>query len=305
MCKLKTYCYRNFLLLLLTLFLGILPSFAKGKNVKVDGYFKFVVSEKNLYEGQPVIVDLLYVGSQKDIAALNRQTYPDFGGLKWRETSVNSRERDFSKGKGDMESAIMARYIIEPERAGEYVINPGEILADVYTDETFVDPFWGATYREKVRVPVESKETKLKVSKLPADVTEKKMPVGDYDLEWILPPGEIVPGQEGIVILKVTGFGDFSGYSWDNIPNAFGEGLKFIGMSPDVNVGLKDGRIFSTANFICTFSALNEGSYMLNPIKVEYFSPSSKKRISKSVSPIKIEINKSKKAQRPLRYEEI
>lgn len=280
---------------------------AKGEN---EIFLKFEPSEKRIYPSQRFVVDLvLYVPTGIEVASIQKMSNPMFDGLKWSENSFNRHDEsilDSEKSKdGKYNKTTVGRYVLVSDNPGQFKITPGRYFAFVLTGEKMIDPFWGTAYYKKERVEVQSESTSLKIQDIGKTENVLKSGIGEFEAAWILPPGDIEPGQEGIVILEIKGNGDLQNAEWPDLGNSFGSGLKFIGMSPDVNVFIKDGKIYSVARLECTFSASEPGDYIIESADVPFYSTERHKRVLTKSKPIKVKIEKGKISKRPTQYMDI
>lgn len=302
--------WQRLVCLMIISLLGSLCSFQSAAKDEGSMFLRFEPSEKRIFQNQRVVVDMvLYVPVGLEVASINRISKPDFGGLRWTESSLNRRDRSVLDGEktkdGKYLRTTVGRYVVMADSPGEFKIEPGRHYADVMTGEKKIDPFWGTAYYRKDRIEIRPEENSIRVSQAGQGTDLSKSGVGEFDARWILPPGDIEPQQEGIVILELQGYGDLENAEWPDLAGSFGSGLKFIGMSPDVNVYIKEGRIYSEARLECTFSASEPGEYILESAAIPYFSTDRHKIRQARTKPIPIRIEKSKTPGRPLQYLDI
>lgn len=306
----RTNCLHRLVCLMLVCLLGSFCSVHSSAKDEDGIFLRFEPSEKRIFQNQRFVVDLvLYVPSGVEVASINRISKPDFGGLRWTESSLNHRDKSVLDGErtkdGKFLRTTVGRYVVLADDPGEFKIEPGRYSADVLTGEKMIDPFWGTAYYRKNRIEIRPEGSSLRVSRSGKGIEDSKSGVGEFEAVWILPPGDIEPQQEGIVILELQGYGDLENAEWPDLTGAFGSGLKFIGMTPDVNVYIKDGRVYSEARLECTFSASEPGEYVLESAAIPFFSSERHKIVQARTKPIRIKIEKGKTPGRPLQYLDI
>lgn len=250
---------------LLLVLVALIPAFAcrgAAKENKID-IFTEAALVKSCVVGETVEYIVTLYSSSPDVADVTVRKTPGFPAeLEVAYGAVrNVRPSEVSvKGKTYYSWPVL-RCFVTPKQTGKFSIKGGEFVAVLRKGVVVNDYFWGPrrtyTYEEKT---ADCRDSEIKVNPLP----ERHRPadfsgcVGDFNIRGWFPPGEIVAGNEAIVVFTVSGFGSLEGLEIPNISAAFSEGCRLRGIEREDEVSQRDGRLFSETTLVCRFLPENE-----------------------------------------------
>lgn len=245
---------------LLLVLVSLIPAFAcrgGAKENKVD-IFTEAALVKSCVVGETVEYIVTLYSSSPDVADVTVRKTPGFpADLEVAYGAVrNVRPSEVSvKGKTYYSWPVL-RCFVTPKQTGKFSIKGGEFVAVLRKGVVVNDYFWGPrrtyTYEEKT---ADCRDSEIKVNPLPARHRPADFSgcVGDFNIRGWFPPGEIVAGNEAIVVFTVSGFGSLEGLEIPNISAAFSEGCRLRGIEREDEVSQRDGRLFSETTLVCRF----------------------------------------------------
>ena len=112
------------------------------------------------------------------------------------------------------------------------------------------------------------------------------------------PPGEILIGNDAIVVLKIEGFGNLENLKIPNVAKSFVNGCSLVNIEQNDAVSQRNGRLYSEVTLTCTFIPQTDDGE-IDPVNFVFFNPEKKKYETVSSKPMKWNINHKKENRKP------
>lgn len=300
---------RSFIIPLLVLLLGSNLSFAASSKaskseVKPQAYIETVLSPEKTVDGISVIYSVVVYSTVPDILKIEIVDEPDFGPLKKSPLRIAGSSDSYLgeiKRKGTTwYGFVVDNIVVTPSKPGKYMIKGGVYNICLGVEGIVDDWFWG---RQRTTVPswieeVVAPDVKLEAVKRDSQLSSVDgMSIGDFSVEWSVPPGDINQNSRAIAILKVTGRGTLDEESVPDFKSLLGENMKVVYVRPTVRTWMKGTDLMSEMDIVVEFIPSIEGDVSLPAVDFIYLDPTSGK-IKKSTAP-KIEIKVKADRQSP------
>lgn len=282
------------LFFLVLLILSVAPvGVAKNNGDNPDMKLSVEVTKEG-YVGQPFEYRVLLTSSSpniRDVRALRSPVVsPD---CKTVRGSVANQKPEIKTVKGEkVYSWTVLRTFLIPKTAGKYEISSGDFIAFMPYERFVNDFFWGqrrvVDYEE---VPLSCEKISFKVSDLPKNKPDNfSEGVGEFSVEGWFPPGEIVIGNNAIVVLKIEGYGNLENLKIPNVAKSFVNGCSLVNIEQNDAVSQRNGRLYSEVTLTCTFVPQTDDGE-IDPVNFVFFNPQKKKYETVSSKPLKWNIN--------------
>lgn len=301
----------SFILALITLL--ALPMAKAQPNSPYANTEVFIVtslSDKNLYVGVPVCFSVRLYSTNPDIDFVKPVSHPGFDGFDVRKYPMVRTDRYHritreTYGKKQYYAVWLEDVVLTPTATGTFTLKGEDYIAGLNEYQVFTDPFWG-TVRRAVpeEYPIKGESVKVKVSNLPKAPTEFSGAVGEYSIQTRV-PRDITAGDDGTLIVTISGQGDLSNVELPNLLSQFPTQLGVKSISQDCSTYLEDGVIRSVMTFECGFIPSEVGSITIPSVSIVYFNPIQKKFQTATSDPIQLEVKSSTRKLRPSEIQQI
>lgn len=265
---------------------------------------KAEIDADKIYEGQPVSLIVRVFSSTTDIDHVNLAESVELGDKLHKMTVPVESGTDGQWVRSEYKgtpcySAIVFRTVLLPVGNGSVTIGPMKFRVGLIRRQVVNDPFWGPFERDAVSdVELSTDRVSFKISPLPASKGAFSGAIGDFTLKAILPPGDIQPDQEVIVVYRLSGFGSLVSAVMPDIKNYLPEGVSFRSETKSESVSLRDGRVWSVMEVEVTLYVSDKGNYIIPPVETVCFSPDRGKYVTVRSAPLTIRVGGAKPGHR-------
>lgn len=255
--------------------------------------------EGSFYEGQPVRCVYVLHSPTPDVSSARILAAPE---LKKGSPSFLSRLQPDSPGyvnetKNGTEYCFpIASYILSVPSEGRNAIKKNAFEIDVAYPKMVQDPFWGyVRTMETETFILKADEIPFKVKSLPRPPANSSFSgaVGNFKINAILPPGDIIVNEEAVVVVKISGEGFIPDDTMPEYRKAFGENAKLKSVSESRNSFVRDGKLFSELNLECTFIPSVRSEVEIGSIQFDFFNPATGSYSTVSSRPIAVSVESS------------
>lgn len=298
---------KNFLLIILCATAGIFlmnfpavaASLQADKEKEPDIFIKSEISDSEAYEHERFfITNWLYVSEAHidNIEEVSPQK------LKSGEFSYISnvsplphRKEVEIKGKKYLVIPIK-KFLVTLHETGKYKLEEGKYNVIVSEPIIVDDPFFGrirTSKRKRMELTVPSLEFKIKGLPNHDKDIDFSGAVGNFEIETIVPPGEIIIGKEATVVFKIKGVGLIGTDVLPEYQKAFGVGNKLKSVSDNNDLYFNGTDVISEKNVICNFIPEDIENCVIGSAEFCFFNPETKKYQTIRTKPVEITVNSS------------
>lgn len=268
-----------------------------------DVYLAAIVSKKNLYQGEQVVVNFKLF-TRVQVTSYSIVKKPDAEGL-WAEEfpfpTQPTLKNELINGV-NYRTAIIGSMAFFPTKPGKLTIDPMILNCEVrvsakkkrsnFWDDFFQDDFFGSRFGKVVEQKIQTRPVVLTVRPFPeagkpADFTGT---VGDFSVTHSIDKAEIKAGNALTYRLTISGTGNVKSVELPNV--IFPEG--FEQYEPEISdVINRNGRLISgskTAEYILIPRV--SGKQVIPSVQFHYFDPIEVRYVSRTLEPITIEVER-------------
>lgn len=267
---------------------------ASNSIAKDDVMLRMIVSDKNVYKGEPLKATIkLY--TRVDIVNNENLRMPTFNGF-WAQDVTDTRAQGPRRETFNdkiYDTHIVREYLLYPQQSGNLVIEPAQIdiVAQVVVQSRNVDPFFGGG-RDfyNVNRHLETPPVTIDVKKLPAgSPTSFSGAVGKYTVEMMPMASTTIQANSAATLkLRVSGTGNLSFVQAPKIelPNSFEQ------YNVRTTESMRNGDNGATGykEFEYPFIARAEGNYTIPAVQFSYFDPSTNAYTVQTTNPFSVTI---------------
>ena len=241
-----------------------------------DILLRAVVDRTEVYKGEPVRVT--YKLYRRVPLNLESARFPTYNGFWAQQLNVDgqSPQREAFGGK-IYDTHVIREDLLFPQQAGSLTVDPLElsVVAQIMMEprrQSVIDDFFGGPNVQEVRRNLSTKAVPITVRELPAGApADFSGAVGDFQMELVAPPAEVVANSAFTVGIKISGSG--------NLPQVQAPKLSLPSSFEQYNVKTTEsfnhtaGGIYGYRQFEYPVIARAAGDYDLAPIEFTYFNP--------------------------------
>lgn len=254
------------------------------------------VAAKSIYVGQAVPVSVVLISSSPDIEYANPSGILSLKNGKFDYFKrFNSHARAYSKEEKGQKLYYfpLENYIISFDKKGNYEITDRFFDVGVAYPVIINDPFWGRVRSSEVKsfdVPMNKLQIKVKDLPNPPSNFNFSGAVGEFNVETIVPKGDIFVNEEATAYIIVRGKGKIENSAMPQYRAAFSDGLKLKSVSESRNEFLENGELVSEIRLECTFIPERDINLKIGKAKFDYFNPLTGKYSTAESSPVEVKI---------------
>jgi len=293
-----TVFFRLFLALSLFFVSGAFVSAEETEKGFID--LKAEIDASKVYEGQPVSLIVRVYSSTPDVKYIDLAQSVELGEKLHRmtvdvERSSDGRwEKTSYKGRQCF-SAVVFRTVLLPVQKGTVSIPPMKFKVGVVQRKVVNDLFWGPLERNIVNDEMLSTEKiSFKINALPKINEGFSGAVGNFKLDAILPPGDIEPEQDIIVVYRVSGQGSLVSAVIPDIIDYLPKGITFKSEAQSESASLRNGKLHSSMEVEFTVHVGEKGEYTIPPLSMVCFDPDSGKYVKIQSEPLTIKVGNAR-----------
>lgn len=201
------------------------------------------------------------------------------------------------KIKGKEYYAIpIATYAIMIKDKGKFNIHGGEYKVGVDIPVVINDRIFGSrnAFRSSV-VDIEAQSVKVKVKSLPSNNNSDSFTgaIGDYSVNVIIPPGEIIVNEPAIAIIKIEGTGLIGDDTMPDYHKAFSNNIRLKSINEKNDYYYDGNNVISQKLLECEFIPTSRDDCEIGTVEFGYFNPNSGKYEVAKSEPVTIDVKSS------------
>ncbi len=267
-------------------------------NVSSDDIFlRFSLSKTSAVIGEPLTAELkLY--QRVDIAGFEGARFPSFNGF-WSQETAAPNNIDFHREEVNGQlynAALLRRYVLIPQQAGDLTIDPAELscLVNIRTasrsTNSIFDSFFDTgttTVRKRLTTPA----VRVKVKNLPAGAPASfGGGVGNFKISARLSNDKLKTHEATSLIVTVSGRGNVSLLEPPAVK--FPADLEVYDTKSSENTDKSTGGTSGSKTFEYPFIPRSYGEFTIEPIEYSYYDISTGKYQTVTTEPLVFDVEK-------------
>lgn len=274
------------------------PQVSGARSAEV--YMRLLLSSTSAVVGQPINATLkLY--QRADITGLEDAKLPSFNGF-WSQDITPDNQISFEREKvGDQiwNSAVVKKYVLIPQRAGDIVIDPSELVCRIAVraptrGNSIFDGFFDdyTTISKRVSTP----SVKVRVSALPGGAPASfGGGVGEFSISAKLSKDELATHDAASLILSVSGRGNIALIEAPKVN--FPPDFEAYDIKSTDKIDKATGSTSGTRIYEYPFIPRSAGEFTIEPIKYSYYDVSKGKYVTLETEPITINVARGNESE--------
>ncbi|MDE7081432.1 MAG: BatD family protein [Muribaculaceae bacterium] len=250
------------------------PTFIGKGNDRL--FLRANISKTTAYEQEALVYTVKLYTTYGSIKFIGATDAPKFDGFVIEESSNVSNQLSYETYQGrTYATAIIARYIIFPQMAGELKIIGNKYTVSTDAEEYYHDPFFSQlTVRKPIQLNVTPNDLTVKVNPLPSPRPANfSGGVGKFTISSKLPSADAVANQAGSVSYLVTGEGNLKYIHLPDLNALYPEQIEVFSPTTDVKTVVGSSNVSGSINFDYSFMPMEAGTFTLPPVELVYFNP--------------------------------
>ena len=197
-------------------------------------------------------------------------------------------------------TAIIARYIIFPQMAGDLKVIGNKYTVSVDEREYYHDPFWGSmSVAKPLQLNVTPNDLTVSVKALPTPVpADFSGGVGQFSISSELPSQNFMSNQAASIVYNVSGTGNLKYVKLPDLNALYPPQLEVYSPTPEVNATVGKSNVSGTARFDYSFMPLEAGTYEIPSVSLVYFNPQTGKYETSVAKGYTVNVGKGKGSER-------
>ncbi len=267
-----------------------------------DLYLRFTLSRTSAVIGEPITAELkLY--QRVDIAGFEGAKFPSFNGFWSQETAAPANIEFHRENVGDQlyNVALLRRYVLIPQQAGDLVIDPAELvcLVNVRTasrsSNSIFDSFFDTgvnTVRKRITTPAVHVHVKALPSGAPASFGGG---VGSFRVSARLSKEQLKTHEATSLLVTVSGKGNVSLLEAPKID--FPPDLEVYDTKVTENTDKSTGGTSGSKTFEYPFIPRSHGEFTIGPVEYSYYDVNAGKYETVTAGPITFNVEKGEASE--------
>ncbi len=270
---------------------------------KGDGnlYLRANVTKTTAYEQEALVYTVKLYTTYDAIKFIGATAAPKFEGFVVEESKDISNQLEYETINGKTyATAIIARYIIFPQMAGDLKVLGNTYTVSVDEREYYHDPFWGSmSVAKPLQLNVTPNDLTIKVKSLPSPVPANfSGGVGKFSITSTLPAQTYLTNQAASVVYTVSGTGNLKYVKLPDLNALYPAQLEVYSPTPDVQATVGKSNVSGTARFDYSFMPLEAGTFRIPDVQLVYFNPETGKYETSTARGYEISVGKGKGSEK-------
>lgn len=243
-------------------------------------FLKASVSSSNAYEQEALVYTVKLYTTYDAIKFIGATESPKFDGFVVEESQDTSKSLSIETYQGkSYATAIIARYIIFPQIAGDLKVTGNTYTISVDRREYFHDAFWGnMSYSTPLQLNVTPNDLTINVKPLPAPKpADFSGGVGQFSITSELKNSNFKTNQAASIIYTVKGSGNVKYVQLPDLSSIYPPELEIYTPKTTQNIQVGGSDVTGSVIFDYSFMPLEEGSFKIPDVNLVYFNPVSGK----------------------------
>lgn len=261
-----------------------------------DIYMKLLLSKGSAVVGEPITATLkLY--QRVDISGFDDARFPTFNGF-WSQDITPAGNIQFVRENVNdriYNSAVIRRWVLVPQQAGQLTIEPSELICNIYVrnpsrGNSIFDAFFDDGYTT-VRKRITTPSTRINVSKLPAGAPESFCGgVGTFGISARISKDSLATHEAGSLIVTVSGKGNVSLLSAPKI--SFPPDFEVYDVKTKDSIDKTTGGTSGSKTYEYPFIPRSYGDFTIEPIAYSYYDITAGRYVTLHTDPIHIKVGR-------------
>ena len=173
-------------------------------------------------------------------------------------------------------TAVIARYIIFPQMAGQLKIIGNKYTVSTDAEEYYHDPFFSQlTVRKPIQLNVTPNDLTVNVKPLPSPRPANfSGGVGKFTISSNLPSTDAVANQAASISYMVTGEGNLKYVHLPDLNSLYPDEIEVFSPTTDVKTTVGSSNVSGSVDFDYSFMPMEQGSFNIPAVQLVYFNPS-------------------------------
>ncbi|MDR3246606.1 MAG: BatD family protein [Prevotellaceae bacterium] len=263
-----------------------------------DLFVKMEFNRQSAYKGEPLILSIKLYWHNVPVNQLTKWDPPTLAGFDFQELQVPANESNAHQQKYNNKvyhTAVLARLILYPLRAGEITLNPVETAVSIQVRQPsrsgdMLDLFMGPQYKTIVK-PLKSKPVTLNIKDFPAGAPASfNGATGNFTISSKIDKEKVTANQAVTYSIAISGTGNFKQVSPP--PVSFSD--KFDKYDPKTVENVKTSATGGSGNkrFDYVLIPRSAGEYELPAVEFSYFDTQKGTYVTLNSNPVHLEVEK-------------
>lgn len=266
-----------------------------------DIILRLSFNKREAYVGETITASLkLY--TKVNIASLESPKLPVFNGFWSQQNVPSSIEMQRENLNGEIyQAALLRSYVLVPQKAGELVVDPSELVCVIQERVTsnrprsIFDSFFQDDYRT-VRRRVVTPSYTLRIRNLPAGAPASFAGgVGSFRISASVSADSLKANEASSLRLTVSGTGNISMLEAPKV--RFPIDFETYDVRTTDNIGKDSNRISGTRTFEYPFIPRSHGVFEIDPVEYSYFDLASRQYVTLTTEPIPIRVDRGAESE--------
>lgn len=283
----------------LFIFINVVSGVFASRDDMPDLFIKIDSSAQDIYTQQACIITVTLYSSTPDLEYAHKSgdlilKKGEFGSVQLVENSRRVYKKIINGKK--YFCYPLSINVVTFEKKGSYEIIQSPYEIGVNFPVIYNDPFWGSIRSSEIKkyeIPV--KGLNIKVRNLPQapSGTSFSGAVGNFEIETIIPKGDIYINEEATAYIVIKGTGILPENILPEYKNAFTQGLQIKSITESRSEAFLNDSLVSELKLECIFIPKEIENVQIKEIPFIFFNPvSGKYEIVKS-HPVKVNVKSS------------
>lgn len=240
-------------------------------------YLRANVNKTTAYEQEAIEYTVKLYTTYGDIKFLGAAAAPKFDGFVVEESPDISSSFSFEDiGGTTFKTAVIARYIIFPQKAGKLKISGNTYTVSTDARQYYHDPYFQTiTVKQPVQLNVTPNDIIIDVKDLPSPVPSNFIGgVGHFSISSSMPKTELTTNTAATLVYNVEGSGNIKYLKMPDLSAYLPASFEIYTPDVEVNAEVSGSTVTGTSKFDYSFIPREAGDYIVPEIILSYFDPS-------------------------------
>lgn len=239
-------------------------------------YLRATVNKATAYEQEAVEYVVKLYTTYGDIKFLGAAAAPKFDGFVIEESKDVSTSFKFEDvgGKTFM-TAIIARYIIFPQRAGKLTIKGNTYTVSTDARQYYHDPYFQTiTVKQPIQLDVTPNDITMDVKELPTPVPSNFIGgVGKFRISSNMPSTSLTTNTAAVLDYTIEGTGNIKYVKLPSLTEYIPKSFEIYSPEVKVDAEVKSGTVSGSSKFEYSIIPREAGNFEIPALELVYFDP--------------------------------